>query len=76
MPEHVARNAGPDPARIIEVYPPGGFELFFRDFGARLREGPIGLDELNRLGQPHGIQFFDDWIAELTSTYNLRLIGG
>jgi uncharacterized RmlC-like cupin family protein len=72
---HTMWNAGPDPARIIEVYTPGGFELFFRDFGARLREGPIGLDELNRLGQPHGIQFFDDWIAELTSTYNLRLIG-
>lgn len=38
-------------------------------------QGPIGLDELNRLGKPHGIRFFDDWIAELKATYNLRLIG-
>ena len=28
-------------------------------------KAPFGLDELNRLGEPHGIQFFDDWIAEL-----------
>jgi hypothetical protein len=52
-PHHMERR--PEPARIIEVYTPGGFELFFKDFGDRLRQGPIGLDELNRLGRPHGI---------------------
>lgn len=72
---HTMWNAGPALARIIEVYTPGGFEHFFKDFGARLRQGPIGLDELNRLGAPHGIRFFDDWIADLKATYNLRLIG-
>jgi hypothetical protein len=44
-------------------------------FGDRLREGPIGLDELNRLGAPHGIRFVNDWIPELKSTYNVRVIG-
>ena len=72
---HTMWNAGPEPARIIEVYTPGGFELFFKDFGERLRQGPIGLDELNRLGEPHGIRFFDDWIPDLKAAYNLRLIG-
>jgi quercetin dioxygenase-like cupin family protein len=72
---HTMWNAGPDPARIIELYTPGGFELFFRDFGARLRQGPIGLDELNRLGEPHGIRFFDDWVPDLKAAYDLRLIG-
>jgi quercetin dioxygenase-like cupin family protein len=72
---HTMWNAGVKTARIIELYTPGGFELFFKDFGARLRQGPIGLDELNRLGAPHGIRFFDDWIADLKATYNLRLIG-
>jgi hypothetical protein len=72
-PHYVER--GPEPARIIEVYTPGGFELFFKDFGERLRQGPIGLDELNRLGKPHGIGFFDDWIPDLKAAYNLRLIG-
>jgi hypothetical protein len=68
-------NAGPEAARIIELYTPGGFELFFKDFGARLRQGPIGLDELNHLGERHGIRFFDDWIPDLKAAYNLRLIG-
>ena len=72
---HTMWNAGPEPARLIEVYTPGGFERFFNDFGDRVREGPVGLDELNRLGEPHGIRFFDDWIAELKATYNLRVIG-
>jgi quercetin dioxygenase-like cupin family protein len=72
---HTMWNAGPETARIIELYTPGGFEHFFRDFGARLRQGPVGLDELNHLGAPHGIRFFDDWIADLKAAYNLRLIG-
>jgi hypothetical protein len=46
----------------MELYTPGGFELFFKNFGERLRQGPIGLDELNTLGEPHGIRFFGDWI--------------
>jgi hypothetical protein len=72
---HTMWNAGSEPARIVELYTPGGFELFFRDFGDRLRQGAVGLEELNRLGEPHGIQFFDDWIPELKAAYNLRIIG-
>ena len=45
---------------IIELNTPGGFERFFQDFGERLRQGPVGLDELNHLGEPQGIRFFDD----------------
>jgi quercetin dioxygenase-like cupin family protein len=72
---HTMWNVGPDPARIIEVYTPGGFELFFQDFDERLRDGPIGFDDLNRLGEPHGIRFFDDWIPDLKAKYNLRVLG-
>ena len=72
---HTMWNSGPERARIIELYTPGGFELFFKDFAERLRRGPIGLDELNRLGAPHGIRFFEDWIADLKATYNVRLVG-
>ncbi len=82
LPPHVHQNdvwlmwnAGPEPARIMELYTPGGFELFFEDFGERLRHGPIGLDELNALGEPHGIHFFDDWIPDLKAAYGLRVIG-
>lgn len=72
---HTMWNAGAEPARLIELYTPGGFEMFFHDFGERLRQGPIRLDELNDLGKPHGIRFFDDWVADLKATYGLRLVG-
>jgi quercetin dioxygenase-like cupin family protein len=72
---HTMWNAGPEPARIIELYTPGGFELFFKDFGDRLRQGPVGLEELNRLGEPHGIRFFDDWIPKIKAAYDLRVVG-
>jgi len=72
---HTMWNAAAVPARLIELYTPGGFELFFKDFADRLREGPAGLDELNRVGQPHGIRFFDDWIPELKAAYDVRVIG-
>ena len=62
---HTMWNADPSRRALIDLYTPGGFERFFKDFGARLRQGPIGLDELNRLGAPHGIQFFDDWMPKL-----------
>ena len=39
---HTMWNAGTEPARLIEVYAPGGFELFFKDFGDRLRQGRSG----------------------------------
>jgi hypothetical protein len=57
------------------VHPEQEERFHFKDFGDRLRQGPIGLDELNRLGAPHGIRFFDDWIPELRAAYNLRVIG-
>ena len=72
---HTMWNAGADPARIIEVYTPGGFELFFGDFDERLRQGPMALDDLNRVGAPHGIRFFDDWTAELKAAHGLRVVG-
>jgi quercetin dioxygenase-like cupin family protein len=72
---HTMWNAGPETARLIEVYTPGGFELFFSDFGDRIRQGPVGVDELNMIGARHGIRFFDDWIAELKAAYNVRVIG-
>jgi quercetin dioxygenase-like cupin family protein len=72
---HTMWNASDEPARIIELYTPGGFELFFKDFGERVQQGPVGLEELNRLGDPHGIRFFEDWIPELKAAYNLRVVG-
>jgi hypothetical protein len=41
----------------------------------RERPGFLARTPLNRLDEPHGIQFFDDWIDELKAAYNVRVIG-
>jgi quercetin dioxygenase-like cupin family protein len=73
---HTMWNTGPDAARLTEVYTPGGFERFFADLDVRSAAGPLGLDDWNDVGRSHGIQFFDDWIPELTAAYGVRVIGG
>jgi hypothetical protein len=70
LPPHV-HEAG-TPHRAVH---PGGIRAVLQDFGDRLRQGPTGLDELNRLGEPHGIRFFDDWIPDLKAAYDLRVVG-
>jgi mannose-6-phosphate isomerase-like protein (cupin superfamily) len=72
---HTMWNAGREPARLMEVYTPGGFELFFADLADRLGAGPLELDAWNEIGRRHGIRFFDDWIPDLKATYGLRLVG-
>ncbi|MFD0856965.1 cupin domain-containing protein [Actinomadura adrarensis] len=72
---HTMWNASDEPARLFEVYTPGGFERFFQDFGDLLAQGPVGLDEMNRVGEAHGIRFFDDWIPEITAAYGVRVMG-
>jgi quercetin dioxygenase-like cupin family protein len=72
---HTMWNAGPEPARLTELYTPGGFERFFADLDRRSARGPLMLDDWNEIGLPHGIRFIDDWIPELTATYDLRVIG-
>jgi len=37
---HTMWNAGPDPARIIEVISPAGFEHFFREMAELAAAGP------------------------------------
>jgi hypothetical protein len=61
-------NAGPEPARLTELYTPAGFERFFADLDRRSARRPLVLDDRNEIGLPHGIRFFDDWIPELTAT--------
>jgi hypothetical protein len=38
-------------------------------------EGDDAHGVIIKLYSEHGIQFFDDWIAELKAAYNLRVIG-
>ncbi|MGP3998634.1 cupin domain-containing protein [Streptomyces sp. 8N706] len=75
---HTFWNAGPEPARILEIISPAGFERFFEEMGtlAETAEGPAEfVQQRAELGERYGLGFSDAWVAELTSTYGLKLLG-
>ena len=70
---HTFWNAGPEPARIIELLTPGRFELFFRQM-ADLAAGDELTDErMDALAAEYGTEVSMDWVDELTTRYGLEV---
>lgn len=70
---HAMWNAGPEPARMIEVISPAGFELFFRAVVDLLESGDADPEGGARLAADHGLQFVDvPWLADVVRRFDLR----
>jgi hypothetical protein len=67
---HTFWNAGPAPARILEVIAPAGFEAYFAELA---KAGDPGRRQ--ELAVKYGVTYSSDWVAGLTSRYNLKLLG-
>ena len=67
---HTFWNAGPGPARLLEVIAPAGFEAYFAELA---EAGDPGRRQ--ELATKYGVTYSADWVAELTSRYNLKLLG-
>jgi quercetin dioxygenase-like cupin family protein len=67
---HTFWNAGPGPARLLEVIAPAGFEAYF----VELAEAG-DPDRREELAAKYGVTYSSDWVAELTSKYHLKLLG-
>ncbi|MFJ8076498.1 cupin domain-containing protein [Streptomyces sp. NPDC096176] len=75
---HTFWNAGPEPARILEIIFPAGFEQFFDQMGtvAETATGPAEfIQRRDELGEQYGLEFSDEWVDELTAKYRLKLVG-
>ncbi|MCF6523631.1 cupin domain-containing protein [Streptomyces sp. JJ36] len=75
---HTFWNAGPEPARILEIISPGGFERYFAELGDVVESGAAPeefLRERAALGEKYGLSYAEEWVPELTERYGLRLIG-
>lgn len=69
---HAMWNAGPAPARMIEIISPAGFEDFFRTFARMNAEGPVDLGEMARLADRCQLRFAQpDWLPDVIARYNL-----
>jgi uncharacterized cupin superfamily protein len=67
---HTFWNAGPGPARLLEVISPAGFEAYFIELAEA--GDPNRRQEL---ATKYGVTYSSEWVRELTSKYNLRLLG-
>jgi uncharacterized cupin superfamily protein len=67
---HTFWNPGPGPARLLEIISPAGFEAYF---GELADAGDPGRRQ--ELAKKYDVTYSEDWVAELTTKYNLRLVG-
>jgi quercetin dioxygenase-like cupin family protein len=73
---HTFWNATDRPARILEILAPAKFERFFEEMGALMKSpGPDTPQRLAALAAAHKATLSMDWVAELKSTYGLKLLG-
>ncbi len=67
---HTFWNVGPGPARLLEVIAPAGFEAYFIELAEAADPG-----RRQDLAAKYGVTYSWDWVADLTSRYNLKLLG-
>ncbi len=73
---HTFWNATDRPARILEILSPAKFEKFFEEAGDLFKNpGPDTPQRLGALGARYNSPLSMDWVPELKSTYNLKLLG-
>jgi quercetin dioxygenase-like cupin family protein len=69
---HTMWNAGPTPARMIEVISPAGFEKYFRDLVDLTTDGAAPFEAIATLAKTYGLQFGQPpWLPDLIARYNL-----
>ena len=71
---HTFWNAGDEPARILEVISPGGFEHYFEEMVELLESsaGPPEPPALAAIAARHGLEVDRESIPRLTVEYGLR----
>lgn len=70
---HAMWNAGPGPARMIEVISPAGFELFFRAVVDMIEAGDVDPERGARLAAQHGLSFVEPpWLSDVVRRFDLN----
>ncbi|WP_394821820.1 cupin domain-containing protein [Pendulispora albinea] len=73
---HAYWNATREPARILEIFSPAGFEQYFGELAELLAQGTPPIDTLTRLRSKYGATSQGmEWVPELKAKYGLKLLG-
>lgn len=73
---HTFWNAGPQPARILEIISPAGFENYFAELGEVISAaggGEPDFAKILEIAGKYGLTFYMERVPELLEKYNLRL---
>lgn len=70
---HTFWNAGPEPARIIELLTPGRFEHFFRQATALAARDELTDEIMGGLADEYGTTVSMDWVDDLAARYGLEV---
>ena len=69
---HTFSNAGDQPARILEIISPAGFENYFRELGAELLDGPPNPHRLTELCSRYELDVDLNSIPGLIERFGVR----
>ncbi|MEU0059379.1 cupin domain-containing protein [Streptomyces sp. NPDC006334] len=70
---HTMWNAGPIPARMIEVITPAGFEHFFRELAELVSAGPPEPEAVAELAKNYGLAFGRPaWLPGIVERFGLN----
>lgn len=69
---HTFWNPADEPARILEIIAPGGFEHFFDEFGALVESPDFDPSALGELGDRYGLEFRPETLPELCAEHGLE----
>jgi quercetin dioxygenase-like cupin family protein len=72
---HTFWNRGPEPARIVELITPAGFEHFFDRLGSMFRDGTFTPEGLEDLGGEYGTTYDYAWVPDLERRHGIKLLG-
>jgi mannose-6-phosphate isomerase-like protein (cupin superfamily) len=68
---HTFWNAGDEPARILEIISPAGFERFFDELSSQTADGPPDPGELASLAARYGAELDFESIPGLTERFGV-----
>lgn len=69
---HTFWNAGDEPARILEIISPAGFERYFAEVVKLLEAGPPEPSALGEIAARYGLEVDRESIPRLTAEYGLH----
>jgi quercetin dioxygenase-like cupin family protein len=70
---HTFWNAGPEPARIIELITPAGFETFFERLAQLMAKGELTDELMGSMAEEYGSSVSMEWVEDLTARYGLKV---